>query len=286
MTTSEQTMECYRHPKTETAVSCASCGRPICTECMVFAAVGIKCPECAGQPIGIKKATKRARSATGISTGGLVTKVLIAVNLAVFLLQISQGDVRYGVDSAVYEHGSLVGGEVANGEWWRLVTSGFLHIGFIHILFNMLMLWWFGSALEEFLGRGRYLALYFISMLAGAAGALLLTGPFDSTAGASGAVYGILGAGIVLERRGINIFGGIALMIVAFNLVMTVTLNNVSLGGHLGGLIGGMLAIFVMTRFGQAHAAYARLGASGIVGLVGIALASVVISYVRVRGYA
>jgi membrane associated rhomboid family serine protease len=277
-----QAMTCYRHPGTETAVSCSSCGRPICTECMVFASVGIKCPECAGQPIGIKKAGVRARRAAVTGTGGIVTKALIALNLAVFLMQISQGDAR-GLDSTVFENGALYGPLVAEGEFWRLVTAGFLHIGPIHVLFNLLMLYWFGTPLETLLGRGRFLAIFGISILAGSAGALLLS-PLDVTVGASAGVFGILGAGLVLERRGINVFGGAALAVVVFNLALTFLLNNISIGGHIGGLVGGALAIFVLSRFGQAHAAYARLTAVSIAGLVGLAVVSVAIAYARVRG--
>jgi membrane associated rhomboid family serine protease len=279
-----QAMTCYRHPGTETAVSCSSCGRPICTECMVFASVGIKCPECAGQPIGIKKAGVRARRAAVTGTGGIVTKALIALNLAVFLMQISQGDAR-GLDSTVFENGALYGPLVAEGEFWRLVTAGFLHIGPIHVLFNLLMLYWFGTPLETLLGRGRFLAIFGISILAGSAGALLLS-PLDVTVGASAGVFGILGAGLVLERRGINVFGGAALAVVVFNLALPFLLNNISIGGHIGGLVGGALAIFVLSRFGQAHAAYARLTAVSIAGLVGLAVVSVAIAYARVRGYA
>jgi membrane associated rhomboid family serine protease len=279
-----QAMTCYRHPGTETAVSCSSCGRPICTECMVFASVGIKCPECAGQPTGIKKAGGRARRAAMTGTGGIVTKALIALNLAIFLMQISQGDIR-GLDSTVFEHGALYGPLVAEGEFWRLVTAGFLHIGPIHVLFNLLMLYWFGTPLETLLGRGRYLAIFGISILAGSAGALLVS-PLDVTVGASAGVFGILGAGLVLERRGINVFGGAALAVVVFNLALTLLLNNISIGGHIGGLVGGALAIFVLSRFGQAHAAYARLTAVSIAGLVGLAVVSVAVAYARVRGYA
>ena len=279
-----QTTVCYRHPKSETAVACSSCGRPICTECMVFAAVGIKCPECAGQPTGVKKAATRARSAAAEGTGALVTKALIALNVAVYVLQIAQGDIA-GVRSEAFDRGALFGPAVADGEWWRLVSAGFLHAGPIHLLFNMLMLWWFGSALEGLLGRSRFLALYAVSILAGSAGALLLA-PEVPTVGASGGVFGILGAGLALERRGINVFGGAALMVVLLNVVLTFTIAKISIGGHLGGLAGGILAILALTRFGRGHAAYGRVGLLGVAGLVAVGVASVAIAYARVRGYA
>jgi membrane associated rhomboid family serine protease len=278
-------MVCYRHPGTETAVTCSSCGRPICTDCMVFAAVGIKCPECAGQPTGVKKASSRARAAAGTGTGGIVTKVLIGLNVGVFLLQVSQGDLR-GLQSDVFENGALARPFLADGEWWRLVTTGFLHVGPIHLLFNMLMLWWFGTPLENLLGRARFLAVYGVSVLAGSAGALLLA-PDTLTVGASAGVFGILGAGLVLERGGIAVFGGAALVVVVLNLALTIVLrNNISLGGHVGGLLGGALVILALTHFGRVHAAYGRAGAVGVVGVLAVAVASVAIAYARVRGYA
>jgi membrane associated rhomboid family serine protease len=279
-----ETTACYRHPRNETAVACSSCGRPICTECMVFAAVGIKCPECAGQPTGVKKAAKRTRTISSLGSVGIVTRVLIGLNLAVFVLQISQGDIE-GIRSDVLERGALHGPSVAEGDWWRLFTTGFLHFGPIHLAFNLLMLWWFGTALEEMLGRGRFLALYAVSILAGAAGALLLE-PAAATVGASGGVFGILGAGLVLERRGINVFGGAALMIVVFNVFLSIVIARISLGGHLGGLAGGALAILALTQFGRVHAAYGRTGLLGMAGVAAVGIASVAIAYARVRGYA
>src|SRR5918997_5533962 len=127
----EQVQVCYRHPKNETAVACSNCDRPICTECMVFAAVGIKCPECAGQPTGVRKATTRARGVTTAGTGAVVTKALVGLNVLVFLLQLAGGDAR-GLSSEVFVWGALYGPAVPAGEWWRLVTTAFLHAGLIH----------------------------------------------------------------------------------------------------------------------------------------------------------
>jgi len=279
-----QTMVCYRHPNHETAVTCSNCGRPICTECMVFAAVGIKCPECAGTPTGAKKAAVRARS-FGAGTDFIVTKALIAVNVFVFLAQVVQSGSLTDPFGELFVRGALYGPAVANGDWYRLLSCAFLHGSILHIFFNMLMLWWFGRALEHLLGRGRFLAIYFISILAGSAGALVLT-PDKPTIGASGAVFGILGAGLVLERSNINVFGGSALIIVILNLALSFTLNSVSIGGHVGGLIGGALCIFVLSSFGRGHAVYGRFTAAAAAGLVAIAAGSVLIAYFKVRGYA
>jgi membrane associated rhomboid family serine protease len=287
MATEERTgtMVCYRHPNQETAVTCSSCGRPICPDCMVFAAVGIKCPECAGRATGAKKTAQRIGSAAGQGTGAIVTKALIGINVAIYLVQIAQANDVRGVGGQLFDNGALFGPLVADGEWWRLVTAGFLHASPIHILFNMLMLWWFGAALETMLGRARFLGIYFVSILAGSAGALLLA-PDSVVVGASGAVFGILGAGLVLERNRIQVFGGSALLVVGINLVLSFVLSYVSLGGHLGGLAGGVAAMLVLTHFGRRHAVYGRADLTTVAGLVGIAVISVAISYARVRGYA
>jgi membrane associated rhomboid family serine protease len=288
MATTEQaqTSVCYRHPKNETAVACSTCGRPICTECMVFAAVGIKCPECAGQPTGLKRTTKRARTSAGTGTGALVTKGLMGISIVAYLLQIAQaGDIN-GRAGDIWVRGSLIGGFVADGEWWRLVTSAFIHASPIHLLFNMVMLWWFGSALEGLLGRVRFLGVVLVSILGGSAGALLVTQANDLTVGASGAVFGILGAGLVLERRQIMVFGGGALAVVVLNLMLTFLIPGISIGGHLGGLAGGAAATLALSRFGRGHAAYGRLGVEGVIGLVAVAALSLAIAYFRVRGYA
>jgi membrane associated rhomboid family serine protease len=275
---------CYRHPGRETAVSCSNCGRPICPDCMVYAAVGIKCPECAGQPAGARAATKRAGRVAGGVTGAVVTKTLIGINVLVYLVSIAQGSGGFSpADSFLVDWG-LYGPFVAEGEWYRLITAAFLHASLIHLGFNMLMLWWFGQALEAAIGRGRFVGVYFVSALAGSAGALLLT-PEELTVGASGAVFGILGAGLVLERRQIYVFGGGALFVVVLNVVFTFAVSNISIGGHLGGLAGGMLAVLALSAAGR-HPVYGRLDLLSVLALLGIAAASVFVAYLRVRGYA
>jgi membrane associated rhomboid family serine protease len=281
-----QTMVCYRHPSNETAVTCSSCGRPICTECMVFAAVGIKCPECAGTPTGAKKTAVKARSYTAVSTDFIVTKALIGLNVLVFLVQVVQSGSFTQPFSEIFFRGALAAPPIAHDDqWYRLVTCAFLHGSVLHIFFNMLMLWWFGRPLEHLLGRGRFLAIYFISILAGSAGALLIN-PDTFTVGASGAVFGILGAGLILERHNINVFGGSALIIVILNLALSFTLNSVSIGGHVGGLVGGGLCVLVLSRFGRGHAVYGRFDFAAAAGLLAVAAGSVLIAYLQVRGYA
>jgi membrane associated rhomboid family serine protease len=281
----ETTLTCYRHPQVETGVRCASCDRPICTDCMVFSPVGIKCPECAGRGAGPRRTAAQVRTAASTGTGAVVTKAIIAANVLVFLIELAQSTGFNVASSEIFQRGALYGPLVADGEWWRLVTAGFLHVNFIHIGLNMLILWWFGRLLEDYLGRARFVGVYFVSLLAGSAGALLLS-PTAVTVGASGAVFGILGAGVVLERGGTYVFGGQALGLVIVNVIFSFVISHVSLGGHLGGLVGGVLAMLVLSRFGRGHAAYGRVGAAGILGLVAIAAASVAVAYLRVRGYA
>src|SRR5919106_161019 len=275
-----QTRTCYRHPGRETAVSCSNCGRPICPDCMVYAAVGIKCPECAGQPTGARAATRKVSRAAGAATGSVVTKALIAINVGVFLVSVAQGSGALAPSNEFVNRWALQGFAVADGEWWRLITGAFLHASVIHIAFNMLLLWWFGQALEAALGRGRFLGVYLVSALAGSAGALLLSSPGTDTVGASGAVFGILGAGLVLERRQIYVFGGSALFIVALNVIVTFAVSNISVGGHIGGLVGGMLCVLALSAFGR-HPVYGRLDPLTVLTLLGLAAASVVVAYLR-----
>jgi membrane associated rhomboid family serine protease len=282
-----QTQVCYRHPRTETAVSCSNCSRPICTDCMVFSAVGIKCPDCAGRPAGAKRAATRVRAVAGEGTGFVVTKTLIAINVLAYLVQASGGGTFTNPAGEIFQKGFLRAYEVANGEWWRIVTSAFLHGSPLHLLVNMLMLWWFGRPLEALLGRARFLAVYFLSVLGGSAGALVLA-PSAATIGASGAVFGILGAGLILERNRINVFGGGALIIILLNLSLTFTVRGsyISIGGHIGGLIAGALTVLVLSRWGRGHAVYGRVDIAVVAGLVAIGIASLAVAYLRVRGYA
>ena len=286
---------CYRHPDRETGLSCSVCERPICTECMTMAPVGIRCPEHSGKPQGVRKVTHGVRRVGFEGTGALVTKALIAINVLIFLVNLGQGASlsRNGgelfVDWELFGRGILPDGTlggVAEGDWWRLLTAAFLHGNLIHLGLNMLMLWWIGSPVEEALGRLRFLALYLVSALAGSAGALLLTDPAQPTVGASGAIFGILGAALVFERQRNYVLGGSALSIIVLNLVFTLTWPNVSIGGHVGGLLGGALCGLALSRFGRGHAIYGRPGMIGVAGVIAVGVASVVVAYWKVRGYA
>jgi membrane associated rhomboid family serine protease len=290
----EETLFCYRHPNRETGVSCTECGRGICPDCMVFAPVGIRCPDHSGLPQGAERVAQRVRTAGILGTGALIAKTLVAANVLIFLINLAQGASLSRNGGSLFQDWALVGRGtfdgftvvgVAEGEWWRLITSAFLHGGLIHLGFNMLMLIWIGAPIEEAIGRARFLILYVVSGLAGSAGALLLTDPGDLTVGASGAIFGLLGAAVVFERQGTFVLGGSALSIIVLNLVLTFAVPNISIGGHIGGLVGGALGGLALSRFGRAHAVYGRPGATGFAALILVGLASVLLAYWRVEGY-
>jgi membrane associated rhomboid family serine protease len=276
---------CYRHPDRETGLSCSVCERPICTECMTMAPVGIRCPEHSGKAQGVQRVTQGVRRASFEGTGSLVTKVLIAINVGVFLINLAQGADLSRNGGDLFVRGLLFGPVVADGEWWRLLTAAFLHGSVLHIGMNMLMLWWIGAPVEEALGRVRFLALYLVSALAGSAGALIFA-PQAFTVGASGAIFGILGAALVFERQRNFVLGGSALSIIVLNLVLTFAVPNISIGGHIGGLVGGALCGLALSRLGTTHATYGRPGLLGVVGVIAVGVASVVVAYWKVRGYA
>jgi membrane associated rhomboid family serine protease len=276
---------CYRHPDRETGLSCSECGRPICTECMTPAAVGIRCPEHAGgrrAPVSAPRIVPRTSRG---ATQALVTKTLIGINVAIYLITAVQGAGLNAPGGTLFDKMFLYGPFVAQGDWWRLITAAFLHASLIHLGFNMLALWWFGAPVEEYLGRARFIGLYLVSGLAGSAGALVLT-PHAVTVGASGAIFGILGAMLILEWQTTGRLGGNALTLIVINLALSFALANVSIGGHIGGLIGGILTTLAFARWGRGHAAYGRLGLAGVAGLVIVAAASIAIAYWQVRGLA
>jgi membrane associated rhomboid family serine protease len=272
-------LTCYRHPNRETGVSCAHCGRGLCPDCMVFTPVGIKCAEHAGVPTGAARVVQGARR-FGLEGGdALLTKILIGINVLVFLWQVGSGGTLSDPDGYPYLHGALNGYLVADGEWWRLVTSMFLHGSVIHLGLNMLFLWWIGAPVEQALGRARYALVYLVGGLSGSTGALLLTNPEAVTVGASGALFGILGAAFVFERQRNYVLGGGALTIIVLNLAFTFAVPGISIGGHLGGLAGGALSALALSRLGRAHASYGKPGLAGIVGVVAVGIASVAIAY-------
>jgi membrane associated rhomboid family serine protease len=254
---------------------------------MVFAPVGIRCPDHAGVAQGPQRVTRGVRRAAYEGTGALVTKALIALNVAVYALNLAQGSSLSETSGQIFDEGALVVlypfGGLADGEWWRLITSAFLHGNLLHLGINMVVIWMIGAPMEEAIGRGRFIVLYLVSGLSGAAGALLFD-PNAITVGASGAIFGILGAALILEWQRNYVLGGSALSLLVVNLVFTFAIPNISIGGHLGGLAGGALGALALSRFGQTHAIYGRPGLLGGAGLVAVGIASVALAYWRVQG--
>ncbi|AYG81762.1 Rhomboid protease GluP [Streptomyces hundungensis] len=249
---------CYRHPGVATGISCARCERPICPECMISASVGFQCPDCvrSGSGTGHAPSANQPRTvAGGVLAAGdpqLVTKILIGINAVAFLVQQIVGE-RFTNAFCLLGRAVVPGFDdvqgLAEGQWYRLVTSMFLHGGIAHIAFNMLSLWWLGGPLEGALGRARYLALYFVSGLAGGALTYLLAAPYERSLGASGAIFGLFGAMAVLMRRmKYDMRPVIGLLVV--NLVFTFNpWVGIAWQAHVGGLVAG-----VLVGIGMVHA--------------------------------
>ena len=234
---------CYRHPGRETGVSCSNCGNPICPNCMTTTSVGMRCPDCA-------RDTTQVRTARNLTPDPTLTYGLIGANVLVALAALASGGGLGGAaagGSLLHALGTVSAGAVADGQWWRILTAGFLHYGLLHLMLNMYALYILGGMLEPTVGRFRFGLIYFVSLLAGSFGALLLS-PGASTAGASGAIFGLMGGALVVMRsRGIDPMATGLPMILGLNLVLTFLLAGVlSVGGHLGGLAGGALAAFVL----------------------------------------
>jgi membrane associated rhomboid family serine protease len=263
---------CYRHPSRETRVSCASCGRPICTDCMTTTPVGMRCPECARQRTVVKTLRNSVRQPD-------VTLALIAINVVAFL---AEGNVTLTgqPSSNIYLKGALLGSTsfpglagqgVAHGQWWRIVTSGFLHENVIHIGFNMYVLYILGQMLEPVLGRLKFATIYAVSLLAGSFGALLVT-PHSLTVGASGAVFGLMGAAAVeMRARQIPLMQSGVGGLIVLNLIISFTLPGISWGGHIGGLIGGTLAGAAIQFGGRYRQQALALGACVAIGVASFA---------------
>ncbi len=211
---------------------------------MTTTSVGMRCPECAGE-----KTKVRGVAALGGDEPRL-TYILIGINVAVALGTLLSGATATGGggigSSTLLSDGSVSRFTVEQGEYWRLITAGFLHAGFFHLLFNMITLYILGTLLEPVLGHVRFGLIYFVSLLAGSFGALLLQ-PTAPTVGASGAIFGLMGAAVIVMRhRGMPLMeSGLGLWI-GLNLLITFTIPGISIGGHIGGLIGGGLAALLM----------------------------------------
>jgi membrane associated rhomboid family serine protease len=284
--------QCYRHPGREARIRCQRCDRPICPDCMNDAAVGFQCPTCIAEG---KKTTRAGRTPYGglrPTDASLTSGVLIAVNVAVwFAVTVTGGNSSRLVDLlALRPNGLCVAGGgafdvgraecVDNGTWlpgfadgayWQIVTAGFTHVTILHIGFNMLALWIIGPQLELALGRARFLALYFLSLLAGSAVVLWAGSEFQATLGASGAIYGLFATLLVLALK---VGGDVRqlLVLIGINVFLTFALPNISWQGHLGGFLGGLVIAAALVYAPRQHRTQFQVGALALVSVL-IALA-------------
>lgn len=229
-------LTCYRHRDRETWLRCSRCNRPICPDCMNEATVGFQCPDC------VRSGNRSVREARTVFGGRVrpstsrVAYTLIGINLAAFVAQLVVPG--YGVVARF----AMIPVNVASGEWWRLITSAFLHApgSIFHILFNMWALFVLGPPLEALLGRLRFATLYILSALGGSA-LIYLTGPIGvPSIGASGAIFGLFGATFVVARR-LNLDTRWIVGLLGINLVITFTIPNISWQAHVGGLVTGLI---------------------------------------------
>ncbi|MET9989965.1 rhomboid family intramembrane serine protease [Streptomyces mutabilis] len=273
---------CYRHPDRETGIRCTRCERPICTDCMVNASVGFHCPDCASGRTGGNgpaSAASRPRTLAGGTIAAdphLLTKILIGINIAVFIAVHTLSETFLGdmVLIGQWPPAPYVPHEgVAEGEWYRLVTTMFTHEEIWHLGFNMLSLWFLGGPLEAALGRARYLTLYLASGLAGSALTYLLASPGQATLGASGAIFGLFGATAALVRR-LNADMRPVVILLAINLVFTFTWSGIAWQAHIGGLVAGAAIGYAMLHAPRERRALVQYGTCALVlvAVVGLTL--------------
>ncbi len=290
---------CYRHPGRESHIRCQRCGRPICPDCMRDAAVGFQCPDCVAEGARTTRSGRTAYGGLRPTKVGSTSIGLIAVNVAVWVaVLVTGGGASRLVDLlALRPNGLCVTGQggfevsaarcdgvgtflpgVVDGALWQVLTSGFTHVQVLHIAFNMFALYVLGPQLEAALGRARFLALYFLSLLAGSAVVLWFAGEYQATLGASGAVYGLVAALFVLARK---VGGDVRQLgfLIAVNVVITFAVPGISWQGHLGGFVGGLLValVLVYSPRGPRRTAY-QLGGLALITLV--VLAALVARYV------
>ncbi len=255
-------LACYRHPDRAAYVGCTRCGRPLCGECMRTAPVGHQCPECVAAAAASVRPPVTAAGAVVRTGRPVVTYTLIATIVAVFVLQVSLGDMA--------NRFTLWPPAVAGGEYYRLITSTFMHGGLVHLAFNMWALYVLGAPLEEHLGRLRFAALYGLSALGGSVLVYLLSPLNSATVGASGAIFGLFGAYFVAARR-LRLDVRWLVTLIVINLVLTFSIPGISWQGHIGGLLTGA---GVGAAYIYAPAAKRNLVQGGVsVGLLAVFLA-------------
>ncbi len=234
---------------------------------MTSTPVGMRCPECARQ-------RTKVRNPTGIAgrSDAPATYVLIVLCVAAFLAEMASGGASsFEGGGELIRDGGLTAGAVADGEIYRVITSAFLHAGLLHLGFNMFALYILGTLLEPAIGTARFVGIYAVSIIGGALGALALD-PNELTVGASGGIFGLMAAAFLIARhRGLDELASQVGFFVVINLVITFSIPNISIGGHLGGLIGGGLAALMLTTLERRRVPNAKLiEALGLIALCAI----------------
>lgn len=276
------TATCYRHPDRPTALSCTRCGRSACPDCLRPAAVGQHCLDCINESTSAARVDATAPTIDVASRAKpYVTYALIAINVVVFGAVVLQaGSFTDFNGSSIMRKGVLISGGGFENEYWRLVTSGFLHWSVVHLAVNMFSLYVIGADLERVFGRARYLAVYLVGLLGGSAAVMALQpGRLVHTAGASGAIYGLLGALLIVILR-LKLPATTVISVIVINVVLSLSIPGISLFGHLGGLVFGAAAaaavIWLPTKVlppeRQTYQDVTRVGWYGLIVLAVIAL--------------
>lgn len=273
---------CARHPDRPTGLRCVRCDRPACPDCLREASVGYQCVDCVTEGNkGVRPArtTGGARARQGVRQM-VVVPVLIGINVLVFAITAFQAQsIVENQRSSLFIDGTLIPGLVANGEYWRLITSGFLHFGNyggygpIHLIFNMFALYVLGRDLEVALGRGRFLAVYMLALFGGSVAVMMFGDAITSTAGASGAIYGLFGGiAVVVFKAKMNPTP--VLVLLGINIFLSVALPGISLLGHLGGLLVGALSTAALV-YAPRNKNFLRFQVWACVGLAVVLVAAV-----------
>jgi membrane associated rhomboid family serine protease len=262
---------CFRHPGRETYVSCVRCGRPACPDCLRSAAVGQQCVDCVREG---NRGVRRPGAMFGgrPTTGAAVTWTLVGINVVLYIVELARPGIANDwamLGQAPITNGGPLQG-VAQGQWYRLITSAFLPppglggLGPLDILFNMWALILVGPALEKLLGRVRYIAVYLVSALGGSV-MFYLIGPSDVEAlGASGAIFGLFGAWFVVARR-LRLDSRWIVTIIVLNLVLGFTVHGIAWQAHVGGILAGGLLTAAYAYAPKANRALIQGGATVLI---------------------
>ncbi|MGH2597013.1 MAG: rhomboid family intramembrane serine protease [Actinomycetota bacterium] len=285
------TERCYRHPNVETGVHCTRCGRPICPDCMIPAPVGHQCPECVNEARReFRQGPGRRIAVANVRRRATATSVLLGLIVAMFVVEILNGGgdiingpspaqlVKLGASIGLFQTSSGAIGGIAAGQYWRLVSSMFLHAGILHIAFNAYALWIFGSIIEQELGRFRLVLIYVVTGLFASAASYAFGSPFAPAVGASGAIFGLFGAFIAYNYRRRHLALAAArlrqaMVLIAINAFIAISIPVIDWRAHAGGLAAGLVAGYVVEGTGSASTRRAILviGTTGLLaGVVGL----------------